>query len=90
MVLKGRDEWSYVTDLELTLRAKPSPNATEKDTIIEFHLYSGLEEKLIEIEIVVKLYNNLTNKERNTVCFHENMQARDVLSLSGALFEGCV
>ena len=30
MVLKG-NEWSYVTDLELTFRAKPSSNAIEKD-----------------------------------------------------------
>ena len=47
-------------------RPKSSFNPRNKDTIIETYL-SCLEEKLLDIEIPSKRYNNLTKEERDAL-----------------------
>ena len=57
------DEWTFSTD---KFRPKSSFNARNKDTIIESYL-SCLEERLLDIEIPSKRYNNLTKEERDAL-----------------------
>ena len=47
-------------------RPKPIFNPRNKDTVIEIYL-SSLEERLLDIEISSKRYNNLTKEERNAL-----------------------
>ena len=57
------DERTFSTD---KLRPKSSFNPRNKDTIIETYL-SCLEERLLDIEIPSKRYNNLTKEERDAL-----------------------
>ena len=47
-------------------RPKSTFNPRNKDTVIETYL-SSLEERLLDIDISSKRFNNLTNKEHNTL-----------------------
>ena len=47
-------------------RPKSTFNLRNKDTVIESYL-SSLEERLLEIDISSKRFNNLTKKERNAL-----------------------
>ena len=57
------DEKSFAAD---RFRAKSSFNARNKDVIIETYL-SCLEERLLDIEIPPKRFNNLTKEEREAL-----------------------
>ena len=57
------DERSFVTD---RFRPKSSFNPRNKDVIIETYL-SCLEERLLDIEIPSKRFNNLTKEEREAL-----------------------
>ena len=57
------DERSFAAD---TFRPKSSFNPRNKDVIIETYL-SCLEERLIDIEIPSKRFNNLTKEEREAL-----------------------
>ena len=47
-------------------RHKSTFNLRNKDTVIETYL-GGLEERLLDIDISCKRFNNLTKEERNTL-----------------------
>ena len=57
------DKRTFSTD---KFRPKSSFNPRNKDAIIETYL-SSLEERLLDIEIPSRRYNNLTKEERNTL-----------------------
>ena len=58
------DERTFSTD---KVRPKSSFNPKNKDAIIETYL-SSLEERLLDIEIPSRRYNNLTKEERDAFC----------------------
>ena len=57
------DEKSFLYE---KFRPKSTFNPRNKDTVIETYL-SSLEERLLDIDISSKRFNNLTNKEHNTL-----------------------
>ena len=59
----GNDEQTFTAE---KFRPKSSFNTRNKDAIIETY-FSCLEERLLDIEIPSKRYNNLTKDERDAL-----------------------